>query len=150
MTWRDVKSFSQYSCYPGWEFYQAVRENSTQTIVHSSVFIINRHLVQHVSALILVIVRCYSLRIRQGKIPVVCALVFFLKVFLSGSIWWWLLLRPKRSTKWWLIIKIELWTTVCVLFSLTVWIHNRMYKPKFTKQVIVVVTWQYSRLVFQK
>lgn len=33
-------------------------------------------------------------------------------------------------SKWRLIIKIELWTHICVLFPLIVWIHKGMYKPE--------------------
>jgi hypothetical protein len=46
-----------------------LRENITQTVLQNSIFIINRHLVQHVSASATAVFRYYHLQTPWGKIP---------------------------------------------------------------------------------
>jgi RsiW-degrading membrane proteinase PrsW (M82 family) len=93
--------------------------NNTQFVVYNSVIIIAFQFVLHV-------------------------LVLFLNIIFPEMFQMWYLIIPRNrietcSKNWNLIIKTELWTMNCLFFCLFVWIHNRMYKPKF-----IIFCWHIS------
>ena len=83
----------------------------------------------------------FSLNVICKKWDLISFLTWYLcnsisdKVFLSGSTWWWPLLRPKNIVlKWQLIIKIGLCMMICVLFSL--FSHTCTYIGLYTLQTV--------------